>query len=621
LAGSVYNPVIGFATVANVGSGRKYPYDTFYGGFSPRLAAAWNPHFSSGLLGAVFGDGKSVIRGGYSRIYGRLNGVDLVLVPLLGTGLMQGVQCVGAVNAASAVNGSQCLGTGGATVATAFRIGTDGLVAPLGGTPSNTLPQPFFPGVGGNLAAGDGSVLDPKFRPNSNDAFTLSFQRELSSKIFMEVGYIGKLIHNEFQEVNIDAVPYMTTLGGQTFASAFASVYTALCGLNSQTCPSTPPGTVTPQPFFETALGGVNSAFCATFTSCTAAVVAKQGGNIKSNRVYDLWNGLGSQTSWILGRTMFSQAPPGGCPAITPTTVCKQATSVQFNSSIGYGNYHAAYGTLTFRDFHGMTTRSNFTWGRALGTGSEVQARSTRSVLDPWNIGANYGPQAFDVKFVYNQGLNYVLPVYKGQQGLLGRVLGGWSFSTLFTAQSGFPLRILESEGNCNTCQAFGQSAIGSTTAIYNVALVNGSFNGGNSSHYFTSAPSSTVGSNATAKNAAGQSTEWLNMFADPAAAYSQFRRLVLGVDTNGGGFGIIRGMSRWNLDGTITKDIRATERVGLTFTAQITNLLNHFQPSDPTAGTASSSNISLNVASNFGRITSQEYDSRQIEFGLRVKW
>ena len=46
------------------------------------------------MLGKVFGSGKTVVRGGYSRICGRLNGVDLVLVPLLGPGLLQGVTCV-----------------------------------------------------------------------------------------------------------------------------------------------------------------------------------------------------------------------------------------------------------------------------------------------------------------------------------------------------------------------------------------------------------------------------------------------------------------------------------------------------------------------------------------------
>src|SRR6266705_4363903 len=127
LAGQVYNPTLGFATIKNVGGGRKYPYDPFYGGFSPRISAAWNPRFDSGILGKVFGPGRSVIRAGYNRIFGRLNGVDLVLVPLLGTGLLQPVQCQGAVNAANAVAGSQCLGVNGANPNTAFRIGADGL--------------------------------------------------------------------------------------------------------------------------------------------------------------------------------------------------------------------------------------------------------------------------------------------------------------------------------------------------------------------------------------------------------------------------------------------------------------------------------------------------------------
>jgi hypothetical protein len=93
LAGQVYNPEVGFALVGNTGSGQKYPYDPFYGSFSPRLAAAWNPNYTDGILGSIFGGNKTVVRGGYSRVYGRLNGVDLVLVPLLGTGLIQAVQC------------------------------------------------------------------------------------------------------------------------------------------------------------------------------------------------------------------------------------------------------------------------------------------------------------------------------------------------------------------------------------------------------------------------------------------------------------------------------------------------------------------------------------------------
>jgi hypothetical protein len=89
LQGQVFNPAVGFALVGNTGGGQKYPYLPFYGSFSPRLAAAWNPNIHDGFLGKMFGGNKTVIRGGYSRVYGRLNGVDLVLVPLLGTGLIQ----------------------------------------------------------------------------------------------------------------------------------------------------------------------------------------------------------------------------------------------------------------------------------------------------------------------------------------------------------------------------------------------------------------------------------------------------------------------------------------------------------------------------------------------------
>ena len=38
----------------------------------------------------------------------------------------------------------------------------------------------------------------------------------------LEVGYVGRIIRNEMQSLNLDAVPYMTTLGGQTFAEAYA---------------------------------------------------------------------------------------------------------------------------------------------------------------------------------------------------------------------------------------------------------------------------------------------------------------------------------------------------------------------------------------------------------------
>ena len=85
LQGQVFNPQIGFTLVGNTAHPSKYPYNPYYGEWSPRIAAAWD----------IFGNGTTVLRGGYGRTYGRLNGVDLVLVPLLSPGLIQPVQCTG----------------------------------------------------------------------------------------------------------------------------------------------------------------------------------------------------------------------------------------------------------------------------------------------------------------------------------------------------------------------------------------------------------------------------------------------------------------------------------------------------------------------------------------------
>jgi hypothetical protein len=600
LAGQVYDPAVGFATVRNMNPSQKYPFDPFYSGWSPRVAAAWNPSYDKGILGRVFGSGNTVIRGGYSRIYGRLNGVGLVLVPLLGTGLLQPVSCIGASRT------GQCLGNGGVDPMTAFRIGVDGMTAPLPGV-SQTLPQPYFPGVNGNAAAGDGSQLDPKLKPNHSDEFNFTVQRALSQKLVIEAGYIGRRIRDEFQEINIDAVPYMTTLGGQSFANAYANLYTQLN--SGVTAPA-------PQPFFETALGGANSAYCARFASCTAAVASNLRSSILSTQVYSLWNSLNASPSWTLGRTLLSS------PAVGGSSVASQLSSLEYITSLGWGNYNAAFLSFTAKNWHGVTARSNFTWSRTLGTGSLQQSSSSITVVDPWNLHASYGPQPFDIRFVYNQLMVYQSPFFRDQRGITGRLLGGWSISPLFTAQSGAPLQVNVGTGSNSDAQAFGE-IYGNNNRAFENAVLTGPYTGGNSVHHNVTG-SGGVGVNGDpARGGSG-----LNLFADPAATYAMFRRPILGIDTTGGGAGVIRGLPSWALDVTLSKDIRATERFGATLMIQVTNVLNHYQPENPT--------LNIDSPQTWGVITDQSTNGqlsgiggtahgvptinpRQMEFGLRV--
>ena len=604
LQGQVYNPTVAWATVRNVtGADTKYPYNPFYGGVSPHVAAAWNPHGYDGILGKVLGNGKTVVRAGYGRIFSRLNGVGLVLVPLLGTGLGQAVSCIGASKT------GQCLGNGGVDPTTAFRIGADGMSAPLPSV-SQTLPQPYIPGVGGNAASGSGSVLDANFRPARTDNFNVSIQREVSSHAIIEVGYIGRIIRNEWQQIDLDAVPYMTTLGGQSFASAFANTYWAVNASGSGQV------SVAPQAFFENALGGAGSSFCKGFSSCTAAVANNGTMNsfIANQNVYQLWAALNAASSWTLGRTMPS-TPSAAIPA-------GQLSAVYFDTSKGYGNYNAAYLSFTLRDFKGVTARSNFTWGRALGTGNSSQATSSYSVLDPWHISANYGPQFFDYKFLYNMSVYWQSPFFKSQKGVAGHLLGGWIVSPIFTAQSGAVMGVYNLNG---ATESFGElnPATGSTNGngaqMLDGAVLASKFTGGNSANYNLNV--STSASGAGVNSNAGNGGNNINMFKNPDQVYNQFRPCILGYDTSCGNGGNIRGMPTWNLDATVTKDIGIWKegRVGAQLIFQFYNLLNHTQLADPYLDISDPQDFGVLGTNNpnGGQVNSP----RTMSFGLRIHW
>ena len=646
LLGQVYNPQIGFTLVGNAEGGeRKYPYDPYYGSFSPRLAVAWNPNYDSGLLGSIFGHGKTVVRGGFSIIYGRLNGVDLVLVPLLGTGLLQPVQCFNP-QISGACGGTPA--TGGP--ATSFRIGPtptwNGLVAPLASA-SPTLPQPDYPGIsvlpGGFGIAPEAAAsesLDPDFRPNKSYEGTLSIQRQLTSKITMEVGYIGRIIRNEYQPIDLNAVPYMFTLGGQSFAKAYGNLVMQYCGgakglaggnCGGPTAAVTPLANITAQPFFEKALGGPTSAYCKPFAvinpsaPCTTAVASNEGvsgfGNLSSQSVWSLWNDLDAGTTGpgtgpllaanggaLSGPTMEgSCAPPCGGPG---QVTGQLSSGVADNASIGWGNYNGGFISTKMADWHGLTMQSNFTYSKALGTGSEVQASSEYTAVDPYWLARGYGPQIFDRKFVYNMFLVYAPPVYKSQHGLAGHLLGGWSVAPIFVAGSGLPNEVEPSSGASSPYfggQAFGEGDAVNYGSLEEAVLVPGPGCTGNFSTTQHDHIVGTAGVGTYAYN--------LNLYKNPAAVFNCFRDPVLGIDTghNGGAGNIMRGQPFWNVDVQVRKNTQITERFSVEIQVMTANLFNHVQQGDPF--------LTVWDPADFGSLEGQINNPRQFEFGIRLRF
>jgi hypothetical protein len=584
LAGQVYNPEIGFALIDNVAGHPKYPFNPFYGGFSPRVAVAWNPDLGPGLGGK-----NSVIRGGYGRIYGRVNGVNLVLTPLLSPGLIQPVICPNVLNFTTTPgdNTPSCNPAVTPNANSAFRIGTDGTTAPIPAATA-TLPQPYYPGVGGNTIGSTASPLDPNFKPNSVDSFDISIQHQFNSRMSVEVGAISRWIHNELQNININSVPYMMAKGGQQFQAAYAAVEKAMgCTTSVAACSSATAATtlaaLSSQPFFEAALAGTG--YC-TPGNCTATVVQNEFSNFQTQSVWSLWSDLDKGGSAAGFNFPFSMMNTAG----------QMSSNVTMSTSIGHGNYNAGFITFKMNDWHGFTLQNNFTYSKALGTGAVIQATSQETAVDPYNLNTQYGPQAFDRKFVDALFLVYQPPVYRNQQGVLGHILGGWTFAPIFTAGSGAP-------DFCNT----------NTGAVAEGYSGSQDWGSGDGNNVFTNANcvlTSTAGTGSSVHNVNGVA----NMFANPLAVFSNVRPLILGFDGNSGGFGQIRGLPYWNMNLGVKKNIRVMERLSLEASINFINVLNHNQFLDP--------NLSISsAAAQFGQLSTEGTFPRTMEFGIRVNF
>jgi hypothetical protein len=228
-----------------------------------------------------------------------------------------------------------------------------------------------------------------------------------------------------------------------------------------------------------------------------------------------------------------------------------------------------------------------------------------------------YGPQFYDYKFIYNLTLLYETPWFRTQKGIFGHVLGVWRIAPLFTFHSGAPLMVNTLNGDC---QSFGEMNC-STGSTLDGAVLASPYTGGTSANY-----NQVVSTSATANpNSAGVNANYNNggdgvqMFRNPALTFAEFRPCILGYDTNCGSNGLIRGMPRWNLDASASKDIGIWKegRVGATLLFQFTNILNHTQLQDPYLDISDPADWGvLGAANPNGGLANTP---RQMEFGLRI--
>jgi hypothetical protein len=587
-SGNVVNPTVGYVPIG--ATGRKYPYDPDYSNFGPRLAAAWNPSFTDGPLGKLFGNKRTVFRGGWSRAFERKNGVGLVLTPALGLGF-------GDLSACIAPDRNGVCGAGGDPL-TNFRIGSNadgnhitvpalpvvsgGVIIP--GTQATNPIGAIVPGANSGFEPKD-DRLDPKLKVGSSDSIDFSIQRELPGRMILEVGYVFRKARDLYGNIDLNSAPYMFKPKGtsQTFAQAFDAVAAQLQAGRD-------PSAVTSQPWFEAMLP---ASFCAGFSSCTAAAAV-----FDNNNGNPFWPAHGAGAFWTLLEPNFVTGP------LLASNL--QVGAYDWTMSNTFSNYNAGFVTLRSRAYHGLTFDANYTFGHSLDNQGLTQ-ECTGIIPDAYFPRRSYAPSLFDRRHTFNLLVNYELPLGKGKgfatSGVADKLLGGWVVAGVYTVASGLPDMVWD-DAACGT--EFGsQSANGNSQGL--IPLTSGVINETRNNNPTIT---SSYGVNSTRNNVP-------NAFSNPQAVVNSFRYATFADGTLG--FGAIRGPLRWNIDLNVAKTTRITERLSTRFDVQFVNAFNHFM-----MGSGTDSYFSFQPGADisnpkpFGVPSNQFNAPRYIQIGLR---
>jgi hypothetical protein len=329
-----------------------------------------------------------------------------------------------------------------------------------------------------------------------------------------------------------------------------------------------------------------------SFGSSISALVSytgSKGTHLGSNRnldqLPDQYDSLGAQLLTQVANPLFGiAAPTGRVGAATANYGQFLLPFPEFSGFTSSGKYYGAssYNALSAnlkKHFNaGATISASYTWGHFLtnveSAGTANNATGTAAAQDYTNPRADWSNAAADVPQYFT--LNYILdlPFGKGKHflsqsnGLVDRLVSGWTLSGITTIQNGFPINLNVSGGN----------------------QLSNNFNAG------TIRPNVVAG---VSKNAPGSRYDrtlpgatWFNTaaFANPGSfAFGNESRVdpTLRAD----------GVKNWDMN--LAKNTVLREGISLQFRAEYFNIFNHPQYGAPgnQLGTANFGQLSANTA------------------------
>jgi len=411
-----------------------------------------------------------------------------------------------------------------APVVNAGTINNVGVPANATGTGVQTAYLGLIP-RGQNPGARSQTRVSPDFHNPYVEQWSLGVERLISSRISFETRYVGNHGVGNFQTIN--ANPLIST----------CTVFTG------DTCTGTAGGLAVQAPQYIPS--GV--------TPCTPSGAAAGSGSTASRGRPDC-----------------------------------NFTLVRLRNNGAWSTYHGVQNELKIRAFHGLTADVAYTFSKALDNTSEVFAstggNSTPISLNPFDPnGRERGISAESYPHVVTTYAVYDLPWANKQQGIFGHLLGGWQVSGTHRYQSGVAITPVQNTNNGDTyCDgSFNNNFIGSTLDSCRPILSN------------PNAPFNTAGRylNATqlinVSSCLSTAASIVNTPACPLINPSDVHFIVnnnfavnalCGGDPFGCAVGrnVTRAQKRNQVDLSLQKNFKLTERMNLTLRGDVLNAFNY---------------------------------------------
>jgi len=542
--------------------------------FAPRLSFAYNPSPKGGFLGRLFGDRKTVIRGGAGLVY------DHTIL--------------------SAINffNDQSSFVFGQTVPTVFTGGlaTDPRFSGVGQLPALNPPQasavPFTPYLNppGSQTPFNGLIgnqnelaIDPNYKTPYSETFTLGIQRDLPGKFLLESTYFLRVGHRLLSRSDAGQVAdFKDPASGQFLVQQFTNL--SLQSRNGQP--------ISPSAFFDNQM---TPTIQANYGTDCPGLGAEVGISVSS--CADLVN------------TLFNPLPLRGDMADTiealyagiglgPMIPANVGLDPQFSSQLYFGNkrysnYNGLLTSLHKRMAHGLQFDVNYTFSHSIDNSSTIANNATGTnatggyggfLCDAIRLTSCRANSDFDMTHLISADGLFELPFGRGRwlgrssPGWLNQIIGGWQLAFLNQWHTGFAFTTVT--------EAFPVSFNANSPAVFI----------GNPSDIRTKVHNDPT-------------TGQLQLFADPNAALNAFTGPI---GLQGPTRNNLRGPRFSNTDLSLNKHFQIRENYGLEFRAEAYNAFNQVNFALPIGSVAD-----INNQSTFG-VIDRDAGPRIMQFSLR---